>query len=432
MNDILDAKGGASGIWYSGKAIEFRKNDKDVEEVKIRYDNHVVDAWVQRYGTEIAPLYTHTEKNTTNVWTGTNYSSNVVEKSELYTIGDDDSDESDDDDDDDSDTGSEMNGSINEQKHISKNNSNYIKKKKNYAATHFKYRKGHVYSDQSLSDRVCNILEEFYKIGGWDALHNNVGTSLKRIQLYVDIFSNLNYTACKCFCKEYYDKVLILINHNMILLNTSDLRSLNLAKIDAMIKKLEMNVLPRVRKDTKQAAEYNERFFLVFSMFLFKCDLLPRRLDGLKRLLELADSTKRYHVKKAKFLEPEHILKCFREEDLLIELFKVGQHQEVLRRSTEVLKWLASNSSLELVDVQMLWEAGNTTGRDIDTTSLIYKIICELSNQYDEEHYIFFAKMFAEETLESINIQKLNAMAELVMMEQGNPKMPVLKLVKYY
>ena len=413
VNDLLDAKGGASGIWYSGKAIEFRKNDKDVEEVKIRYDNHVVDAWVQRYGTEITPLYTHTEKITTNIWTGTNYSSNVVEKSELYTIGDDDSDESDDDDDDDSDTGSEMNDSINEQKHISKNNSNYIKKKKNYAATHFKYRKGHVYSDQSLSDRVCNILEEFYKIGGWDALHNNVGTSLKRIQLYVDIFSNLNYTACKCFCKEYYDKVLILINHNMILLNTNDLRSLNLAKIDAMIKKLEMNVLPRVRKDTKQAAEYNERFFLVFSMFLFKCDLLPRRLDGLKRLLELADSTKRYHVKKAKFLESEHILKCFREEDLLIELFKVGQHQEVLRRSTEVLKWLASNSSLELVDVQMLWEAGNTTGRDIDTTSLIYKIICELSNQYDEEHYIFFAKMFAEETLESINIQKLNAMAEL-------------------
>ena len=207
-------------------------------------------------------------------------------------------------------------------------------------------------------------------------------------------------------CSEWNDKVLILINHNMILLNTNDLRSLNLAKIDAMIKKLEMNVLPRVRKDTKQAAEYNERFFLVFSMFLFKCDLLPRRLDGLKRLLELADSTKRYHMKKAKFLEPEHILKCFREEDLLIELFKVGQHQEVLRRSTEVLKWLASNSSLELVDVQMLWEAGNTTGRDIDTTSLIYKIICELSNQYDEEHYIFFAKMFAEETLESINIQK--------------------------
>ena len=108
----------------------------------------------------------------------------------------------------------------------------------------------------------------------------------------------------------------------MILLNTSDLRSLNLAKIDAMIKKLEMNVLPRVRKDTKQAAEYSERFFLVFSMFLFKCDLLPRRLDGLKRLLELADSTK-HHVKKAKFLEPEHILKCFREEDLLIELFKL-------------------------------------------------------------------------------------------------------------
>jgi ubiquitin C-terminal hydrolase len=405
QGDAVDARGDINRAWHSGKAIEFRTNDENIEEVQICFDGHVSNAWVPRYGLQIAPPFTHTEKNVgsnfSGVWQNgmSSFSSNnPVEKPELYTIGNDDSDESDEEE------------GIDDSKN--ENNVNYDElrsRMKDYAASHFKHRKGY---DESLSARICLILEFFYKLDGWDVLYDNVGPSFKRIQIFVDILSNLSYTASRCFCKEYYKKAVALIKRNMMLLNTNELRSLSISKVDAMVRKLELNVLPRIRRDIVEAAEYSERFFLAFSTFLFKCDLLPRRLDGLKRFLELADSTKRY-MNTAKFLKPEHVLITFREEKLLSELIKVGQHQEILKRSADVLKWIAGQNDLQLVDVQMLWEAGNTTGRDLDTTSSIYKIICDLSNSYEEDHYKYFAKMFAEETFQSINVQKLNVMAEL-------------------
>ena len=98
---------------------------------------------------------------------------------------------------------------------------------------------------------------------------------------------------------------------------------------------------------------------------------------------------------------------------MLFEILKVGQHLEVLKRATDILKWISSQGNLQLDDVDMLWEAGNTNGRDVDATALVYKIICDLSSQYNEEHYCHFSNIFSDETIESINAQKLNAMAEL-------------------
>ena len=98
---------------------------------------------------------------------------------------------------------------------------------------------------------------------------------------------------------------------------------------------------------------------------------------------------------------------------MLYEILKVGQHLEVLKRATDILKWISSQGNLQLDDVDMLWEAGNTNGRDVDATALVYKIICDLSSQYNEEHYNHFSNIFSDETIESINAQKLNTMAEL-------------------
>ena len=150
---------------------------------------------------------------------------------------------------------------------------------------------------------------------------------------------------------------------------------------------LSTNIMPRIRESPVEVAEYKETFYLEFSLYLFKCDVLPRRIDGLQRFLDLADSTNRYSMKSSKFLKSENILVCIREERLLFELLKVGQHLEVLKRTTDLWKWISSHGNLQLEDVDMLWEAGNTNGRDVDATALVYKIICDMSSQYNEEHY---------------------------------------------
>ena len=279
----------------------------------------------------------------------------------------------------------------------------------NISVTNFKYRSSY---EHSLSPRVCSLLQTFFESNGWYSLYEKVN-SFQRVQIYVEILMNISYSACKCFCKIYFEAAAIGIRKLLTSLGANDLRSLSLSQIDNLMNTLSTNIMPRIRDSPVKVAEYKETFFLEFSLFLFNCDVLPRRIDGLQRFLDLADSTNRYSMKSSKFLKAENILICIREERLLFELLKVGQHLEVLKRAADILKWIASQGNLQLEDVDMLWEAGNTNGRDVDATTLVYKIICDLSSQYNEEHYNHFSKVFSEETIEYINAQKLNAMAEL-------------------
>ena len=45
-----------------GLLLSSGTNDQNVEEVKVKFNSHIVDSWVPRYGSQSAPPYTHTDK----------------------------------------------------------------------------------------------------------------------------------------------------------------------------------------------------------------------------------------------------------------------------------------------------------------------------------------------------------------------------------
>ena len=50
VGDEVDARTDVNRTWYSGTVIEFRTNDQNVEEVKVRFNSHIIDSWTPRYG----------------------------------------------------------------------------------------------------------------------------------------------------------------------------------------------------------------------------------------------------------------------------------------------------------------------------------------------------------------------------------------------
>ena len=59
VGDEVDARTDVNRTWYSGTVIEFRTNDQNVEEVKVRFNSHIIDSWVPRYGLQSAPPHAY-------------------------------------------------------------------------------------------------------------------------------------------------------------------------------------------------------------------------------------------------------------------------------------------------------------------------------------------------------------------------------------
>ena len=64
VGDELDARTGFNRTWYPGTVIEFRTNDQNVEEMKVKFNSHIVDSWVPRYGKSIcSTLHAYRQEN---------------------------------------------------------------------------------------------------------------------------------------------------------------------------------------------------------------------------------------------------------------------------------------------------------------------------------------------------------------------------------
>ena len=115
------------------------------------------------------------------------------EKTDLYTLGDDDSDYSDSDDEVDyignyslkTSVGSHAQLKTSVMQENMDNPQVHLDRMKNMRAnisvTNFKYRSSY---EQSLSPRVCSLLQTFFESNGWFFLYQKV-TSFCRIQIYV-------------------------------------------------------------------------------------------------------------------------------------------------------------------------------------------------------------------------------------------------------
>ena len=73
------------------------------------------------------------------------------------------------------------------------------------------------------------FLQTFFESNGWYSLCGV--NSFQRVQIYVEILMNINYSACKCFCKIYFEAAAIRIRKFLTSLGANDLGSLSLSKL---------------------------------------------------------------------------------------------------------------------------------------------------------------------------------------------------------
>jgi ubiquitin C-terminal hydrolase len=89
-----------------------------------------------------------------------------------------------------------------------------------------------------------------------------------------------------------------------------------------------------------------------------------------------------YSKPTAKFLTTETLLDWIESRKLLDVFFSSGLHQEVLKRTTPILKFVARNNKLESKHLVALWTAG--IGKHESILRVVFEVVADLSKDLDE------------------------------------------------
>ena len=155
-----------------------------------------------------------------------------------------------------------------------------------------------------------------------------------------------------------------------------------------------MDVMP-----SEQVGEVTERFQLDVSLKCLGSPSLEKRLQGLQvinSLIEMAarkettrsfqstygpsgysyPSTVHTRMPTTKWLSSSALLSWIQENKIVDELFGEKMHQELLKRSNDLFRFITSNGKLTTEHLDALW--GSCMGKDEPVMSAIFQIIADL------------------------------------------------------
>jgi hypothetical protein len=150
-----------------------------------------------------------------------------------------------------------------------------------------------------------------------------------------------------------------------ILLNMSEeeLRPINNADIDALISGLEELELQSRRVHSK----VYETFLLDFSLKCLRCSILPKRLHAIDSIDQIAQTSlqqeqlRQYHdVRFAAeaCITPAELSVWLVQHGILVIIFGKRTHEELIRRSKDILLLLARQDALTDELMELVWDRG--------------------------------------------------------------------------
>ncbi len=166
--------------------------------------------------------------------------------------------------------------------------------------------------------------------------------------------------------------------------------------------------------DAAKQAEFAEKSQLTICLRLLNSGVLAKRLDGVAQLeMSIASLRPRdaappqqaghfgqpqqHQIPHAHFLTPAFVVNWINENKVLDVLLARDSHEQVIKRTPPVLKFLAQQNALKPVHVSLLWTAG--VGKTDAVVRIVYDTLADLSQELSEEHLDELFKKILEKKL---------------------------------
>lgn len=246
------------------------------------------------------------------------------------------------------------------------------------------------YGPSHVSSYLVKSVNYFGCIGGFDAIIKVfdkctcsfesavylLAFVLSGIDIYVEGFIT-NYAGR--LVNSFFERV-----HQM---KNSDVKNADRDTFTAAIANLDrlLTATSTIDFPDDKRAEIKEKITLEIYYKLLASPFLGKKVFGLNQVCELIEAMNRGRFSRQhfRFLSPQFLVKWIQEKDLLQILLGQDIHQEILKRTPDILKFLASSNSLSPKNMVTLWESSVAQHESIVRS--VYNTIANLSQELSLE-----------------------------------------------
>ena len=194
----------------------------------------------------------------------------------------------------------------------------------------------------------------------------------------------------RSFALRYIPLFRLALTETLLSLSDIELRGLSKEALEEMMKNMQEKVLTRIYAP-RDASAFLECFALECAYKRFISPIVERRINGMSYLQDYASQIRRPHT--ATWLSAQGFVEWVQNKRILAESFGAQGHPELMRKSAELLRFIASEQRLETTHLDLLWRALEASMRRCDEARLaiIYKVLDDIAWNLQVAHltYLF-------------------------------------------
>jgi len=239
--------------------------------------------------------------------------------------------------------------------------------------------------------------------GGFDVLgerlnQNRDEDSFFAIAGLVKVLSSARAHLMPEFARDYIGKLDFeqLLLQRVRKITDTELKTLNKDSINEMVADVEL--LLSTAQDKAKTAEFIEKINLEISMRLLNSKVLAQQLKGCQ---ELEDTIKKVarkeralapaegvpHAQKgpqAQFLSAQSLIEWIHQNQVVNVFLQSHSHEQIVKRSPILLKFLAQHNALKVEHVELLW--ASSIGKHEGLVRIVYDTLADLAQELNDEH----------------------------------------------
>jgi hypothetical protein len=196
--------------------------------------------------------------------------------------------------------------------------------------------------------------------------------------------------------------------------NDGQLRLLSKADMEEINKALE-RLLNRKLTPKEFGVTY-DKFVLDTSLKRFRSPIMERKVNGMMHLQEVINNVaiKKYSTQQTA-TSPAVMLQWLHENQILEECFGKHSHHELMRRTTDIFKFIAAEHALDIKHIGLLWGAMEQAMKrgDDATLTVLYKVLDDIAWHLEVTHVDFLFAKLAAIPMAELTVAALELMKEL-------------------
>ena len=275
----------------------------------------------------------------------------------------------------------------------------------------------------------CENVQYFARLHGFQLLFYRLyirhisPLSIASLRRIASAVASCTFLFTRQLAYDYLPTFHFLVFATLLDLTDVELRQLSKELLEDIVKAVQ-RLLTRFC-NARQMQAYIDDFSLACAVKRLRCSVVERRVNGMNWLQDYISSLKRFPslsslsnvgTSTTSWLTPQQMIVYIEQHGVLQTALSLStSHHELMKRSTDIFKLLATENALDTRHLDLIWHALTSAMRRDDETQLqtLYKLLDDLAWQLSSQHILYLFSLVESIPLSEYQLATLDLIKEL-------------------